>query len=104
MRHQESDGVAMRAASEAVVELLGRAHREGRRLFVVERTEPEVIHARFLQLHVARNHVDDVDAYQKILLERLGDQAEKKGDVPHFPLNKGGVATFLSKWSTSPGC
>ncbi len=34
--HDEADGRAVRAAAEAVVELLGRADREGRRFLVVE--------------------------------------------------------------------
>jgi hypothetical protein len=35
--HQEANGGAVSAAAEAMVETLPRTHREGRRLFIVER-------------------------------------------------------------------
>ena len=45
--HQETDGGAMGAASEAMVELLGWAHRERRSLFAVKRTAGDEVSARF---------------------------------------------------------
>ena len=51
--HQEADRRAVRAAAEAVIELLGRADRERRRLLVVERAAGDVVRAGLLQLHVA---------------------------------------------------
>ena len=71
VRHQESDGVAMSLAPEAVVELLGRADGERRRLFVMERAQAEVVSAALLELDVARDDVDDVDAIEQVLLERI---------------------------------
>src|SRR5690606_13807731 len=69
--HQEADRRAMRAAAETVIELLGRAHRERRRLLPVERTQAEEIGARFLQPHRAPDDVDDVDPGEQILDECL---------------------------------
>src|SRR5260221_8474205 len=37
----------------------------------MEGAEPQVIGAALLQLHVARDDVDDVDAIEQILLERI---------------------------------
>ena len=45
--HQEADGVAVLAAAEAVVELLGRADAEGGRFFAVEGAQPHEIGAAF---------------------------------------------------------
>src|SRR5437773_9500781 len=75
IRHQETDGVAVHAAAEAVIELLRRAHAEGRCLFVMERAEAEVVGAALLELDVARDHVHDVHPIEQVLLERLGDHA-----------------------------
>src|SRR5262249_38330730 len=69
--HEETDRVAVRAAAEAVIELLGRADGKRRRLLVVERAEAGEVGARFLEAHVARNDFDDVDPVEQILLERL---------------------------------
>src|SRR6185436_15314742 len=82
VRHQEADRIAVRAAPKAVIELLRGADRERRRLFVVERAQPEVIRAGLFQLHVARHDVDDVDANEKVLLEGFGDQGKKMGTDP----------------------
>jgi hypothetical protein len=65
----------VRVAAEAVIELLGRADREGGRLLVVERAEAREIGPRFLQLDVARDDIDDVDPVEEILLERFRDQS-----------------------------
>src|SRR5262249_18821256 len=67
----EADRGSMRSAAEAVIELLGLAHGEGRRLFAVERTAGDVVGARALERHVALDHVDDVDAIEQFLNEGL---------------------------------
>src|SRR6185437_7902142 len=72
--HQETDRSAVRAATEAVVELLGGADRERRRFFAMERTARLVIRAGLLERHVAVDHLDDVDARKKRLDEIAGDQ------------------------------
>ena len=59
--HQEADGRAVRAAAEAVVELLRRAHRERRRLLAVERAARLVVRPGLLERDVAVDDVDDVD-------------------------------------------
>ncbi|MCY1536030.1 hypothetical protein D9M68_714670 [compost metagenome] len=73
MLHLEADGVAVGAAAEAVVELLGRADAERRRFFAVERTQPHQVGSAFFQLDVAAHHVDHVDAVEQFLDEGLGD-------------------------------
>lgn len=73
--HQEADCRAVRAATEAVIELLGRRHRERRRLLVMERAQPHEVGAALLELHVAAHHVDDVDAVEQIVDERLRNHA-----------------------------
>jgi hypothetical protein len=75
MLHQEADGAAVGAAAEAVVELLGRADREGRRFLGMERAAGAVVGPRLLQRDVALHHIDDVDAAQQFLDEALGDHA-----------------------------
>ncbi|MNC95153.1 hypothetical protein D3C83_121990 [compost metagenome] len=67
----------MRAAAEAVIELLGRAHGEGRRFLAVERAARDVIRAGALQLHVPIHHFDDVDPAEKVLDEGLRNHARK---------------------------
>jgi hypothetical protein len=67
--HDEADSRAVGAAAEAVVELLGRADREGRRFLVVEGAAGGVVGAGLLERHVAVHQVDDVDPGQQILDE-----------------------------------
>ena len=69
MLHQEPDGRAVRAAAEAVVELLGRRDRERRRLLAVERAQPEPVRPALLQLHVAADHVK-----LSVAVETLSDE------------------------------
>ena len=71
--HEEADGVAVLAAAEAVVELLGRADGEAGRLFRVERAQARKVGPGLLQLHVAADDVHDVGAGEKLLDEVLGD-------------------------------
>ncbi len=70
--HQEVDGVAMLAAAEAVVELLGGADRERRRLLGVERAQSHEIGPPLLELYVAADDLHDVDARKQLLDEGLG--------------------------------
>jgi hypothetical protein len=63
--HQEADRGAVSAAAEAVIELLGRAYRERRRLLAVKRTAGAEIGAGFLERDVAIDDVDDVDPGQQ---------------------------------------
>ncbi|TSE18327.1 hypothetical protein Tigna_02563 [Tepidimonas ignava] len=67
VRHQKVDRVAVRAATEAVVELLGRADRERRRFFGVERAQADEVGPAFAQRHVAADDLDDVGARQQVL-------------------------------------
>ncbi len=69
--HDEADGRTVRAAAEAVVELLGRADREGRRFLVVEGAAGGIVGARLLERHVAIHQVDDVHPGQQILNEGI---------------------------------
>ena len=60
--HQEAERGAVRAAAEAVIELLGRADREGGGFFAVEGAAGLVILPGFFQRHAPVDDVDDVDA------------------------------------------
>ena len=65
--HQKPDGGAVRAAAEAVIELLGRTDRERRRLLGMEGAAGGVVSARFFQGHVAVDDRNDVDPGQQRL-------------------------------------
>jgi hypothetical protein len=67
--HQEADGAAVRAAAEAVIELLGGADREGGGLFAVEGAAGDIVRAGLFQGQVALDDVDDVDAREEFLDE-----------------------------------
>jgi hypothetical protein len=69
VRHEEADRVAVRAAAEAVIELLRRADGERRGFLAVEGAEALEIGTALLQLDVARDHVHDVDPIEQVLLE-----------------------------------
>ena len=73
--HQEAQRRAVRAAAEAVIELLVRAHGERRRLLVVERTARLVVLAGFLERDAAVDEIDDIDPIEQIIDERLGNPA-----------------------------
>jgi hypothetical protein len=59
--HQEADRRSVRAAAEAVIELLGRTDRERGRLLAMERTAGLVIRPGLLQRDVPVDQIDDVD-------------------------------------------
>ena len=71
--HQEADRGAVRAAAEAVIELLGRRHREDGRALVVERAARRVFLALALQRHARADHLDDVGAREQVVDEGVGD-------------------------------
>ena len=73
--HEEADRIAVRAATEAVAELLARAHRERRGLFVVEGTAGDVVLPRLAQRHVPFDDIDDVHPAEQLLFEIVRDQA-----------------------------
>jgi len=54
---------------KAVIELLGRADREGGRFLVVERAAGGVIGAGFLERNVSIHQIDDVDPGEEVLDE-----------------------------------
>ena len=62
--HQERDGGAVRATTEAVVELLGLRHGEGRRALVMERAACRIFLALAFQRHARADHLDNVGACQ----------------------------------------
>jgi hypothetical protein len=63
----------MRAAAEAVIELLGWADRKRGRAFVVERATRRVVATGALLRHARLDHLDDVDAREQVIDEALGD-------------------------------
>ncbi|MNC42421.1 hypothetical protein D3C75_912360 [compost metagenome] len=72
--HDEAQGVAACAATEAVIELLVRADREGRGFLFVERATGRVVLAGLFQLDARTHHVDDVEAVDQVVNEALGNQ------------------------------
>lgn len=72
--HQELQCVTTRLAAEAVVELLVLADAERRRLFVMERTEPSVVVALFLEIDTRLDDLNDVDPGQHIVNKILRNQ------------------------------
>ena len=71
--HQETDGVAVLAATKAVVELFGRADRERGRFFAVKRAQAHVVGAPLFELHVAAHDLHHIRAGDQFLDEGLGD-------------------------------
>ena len=62
-------GGAARAAPEAGIKLLVRAHREGGRFLVVERAAGLVVLAGFLERHPPINDLDDIQTLQQLVDE-----------------------------------
>ena len=73
--HQKTDGVAVRAAAETVIELLRRADRERRRFLVMEGAAGAVIRARFFKREVPLDEVNNVDAIEQIAFKGIRNHA-----------------------------
>jgi hypothetical protein len=67
--HEKADGVAVHPAAEAVIELLGRADREGGGFLAVERAQAHEIGAALLELHIAPDDLDHIGARDEFLDE-----------------------------------
>ena len=67
--HQEADSGAVRAAAEAVVELLGFTHGERRCLFIMKRAARGVLAAFLLQGYAGVDDFNDVRASNQIIDE-----------------------------------
>ena len=74
----ELDRVAADPAAEAVVELLLRVDREGRRALLVERAEADPAGALAAQVGVGGDDLDDVDRLLDPLEALGGDQRHQK--------------------------
>ena len=71
--HQEGNGGAVFAATEAVIELLYLADRERRGLFAVKRAAGLVFAAGLFQGHAVVDDLDDVRAVEKFVDKGLWD-------------------------------
>jgi hypothetical protein len=75
----------MRAAAEAVIELLGGTYGKGRRFLAVEGTKPQIVGAALLELHRAGDDLYDVYPIEQVLLEgvryheKIGVRARFRG-------------------------
>ena len=100
--HDETDGAAVGAAAEAMVELLGRADRKRGRLFRMERAAGRVVGAGLLQRDIALHHVDDVDAGQQFLDEGLGDHGRQAASAADCSTAQPPLRLALTSLETSP--
>ena len=80
--HQETDRGAVGAAAEAMVKLLLRADREGRRFFVVEGAAGLELAARFLERHAPLDDIHYVDPAKQFGDEGFGNQAAHRALTP----------------------
>ena len=71
--HEKADHGAVRAAAEAVIELLVGAHPERRRFLGVERAAGLVFAPGFLERHARADDFDDIGACDDLVDERLWD-------------------------------
>lgn len=67
MLHEEADGIAVRTAAKTMVGLASGTDREARRLFVVEGAQALVTNARFFELDMLPDDVNDVGSAEEIL-------------------------------------
>ena len=58
--HDKVDRVTTLAATEALVNILGGRDREGRRFFIVERTETGIVSPASMKCDIIRHHIDDL--------------------------------------------
>ena len=84
---QEADGVAVRAAAEAVIELFARADREARRLLGMEGAQAAQVRTTLAKLHVPAHHFGNVDTGQQVVDKGRRDHGNESNEVaaPHFP-------------------
>ena len=61
-------------AAKAVVHLLVRRHRKRAGLFIVERTEAEIVRSLFLQSHVRGDYVHNVASVNQLVQKPLGER------------------------------
>ena len=71
--HEEADGGAMRAATEAVIELLYGVHVKRRGFFVVEGAAALRFAPAAFQCDARTHHFDNVDAGEELVNEMLGN-------------------------------
>jgi len=62
--HHKAHRRTMRAASETVIELLGRTHGERGRFFLVKRAAGLIVLAGFLERQIALHHINNVNAIE----------------------------------------
>ena len=67
--HQEANGIAILATTEAMEELLGGTDREGGRFLSVEGAQAHEVGATLLELDVLAHHLDHVDTVEQFLQE-----------------------------------
>ena len=72
--HEKANGCPMRTATEAMVELLGRADGKRGGLFVMKRAAGSIVGPRFTQRNIPIDKINDLDSMEQLLDERLGDQ------------------------------
>ena len=70
---QKPDGVAVRSAAEAVIELLRGTDREARGFLAVEWAQAEIVGPAAAQRDVARHEFDEVDPGDEFLQIARGD-------------------------------
>src|SRR5574339_902136 len=73
--HQKTDSCTVRAATEAMIELLGGTDAEGGGLLVVKRAAGDVIAPSLFQGDACVNDLDDIRAGEEIIDEVLRDPA-----------------------------
>lgn len=65
----------MRATAKAVVKLFARTNRKTGGFFIVKRAQAHEIGPALFQLHIASDHIDDIDPAQQILYEGMRNHA-----------------------------
>ena len=76
--HDKLDRIATLATAEAVKGLALRVHIEARRLFIVKRTQREVIHPSALQREIPLDQLDDIRLVEDLLDRFLGNNGHSR--------------------------
>ena len=108
--HQKAQRRAMRAAAEAVIELLVRAHPEGGGFLVVERTAGFVFAPGFLERYPAADDFNNIGARDQLIDKGLwnaaghGPQADRRALIrtPTAPMSARPAALALMAAMTLP--